>query len=138
MSFRTEKNGNPPINLENSNSRLRPLWDYLNEDYNSRQKTFLISGAIGFKCIHSTFPRDIFLSQIKNAIDSDDNMTNDLCTNGIDILQTFAPNLDYFSKHLTEALKKDIKVRILLAWPHSRIVPLREEAIKQHGKQGKK
>jgi hypothetical protein len=48
------------------------------------------------------------------------------------ILQTFAPNLEYYRAHLSRCLQAGVRVRILLAWPYSLAAGLREQVLTRY------
>jgi hypothetical protein len=50
----------------------------------------------------------------------------------VDILQTFAPNLNDYFEHLVRCAKNDVQVRILLAWPYSEAAKLREDVLRRY------
>lgn len=50
----------------------------------------------------------------------------------VDILQTFAPNLDDYYEHLVECIQAGVQIRILLAWPYSEAAKLREEVLRRY------
>jgi hypothetical protein len=83
--------------------------------------------GIGLDHIHPVFPKDIFSQAIDHLIDA-----NDIESCQVDILQTFAPNLNDYSEHLVRCIQNDIQIRILLAWPYSEAAKLREEVLRKY------
>jgi hypothetical protein len=83
--------------------------------------------GIGLNHIHPVFPKDLFGKEIDQMIDA-----NDLESCQVDILQTFAPNLNDYSEHLIRCIKNGIQIRILLAWPYSEAAKLREEVLRRY------
>jgi hypothetical protein len=77
--------------------------------------------------IYPNFPRDGFSKAIDNLIDSDNSEHKQ-----VDILQTFAPNLNDYFEHLIRCLQNGVQVRILLAWPYSEAAKLREEVLRRY------
>jgi hypothetical protein len=83
--------------------------------------------GIGLNHIHPVFPRDMFGKAIDQMIG-----VKDLESCQVDILQTFAPNLNDYSEHLVRCIQNGIQIRILLAWPYSEAAKLREEVLRKY------
>lgn len=77
--------------------------------------------------IYPDFPKDGFGQAIDNLIDSNNSEYKQ-----VDILQTFAPNLNDYYEHLIRCLQSGVQVRILLAWPYSEAAKLREEVLRKY------
>jgi hypothetical protein len=107
--------------------KLPQLHNYLAEKYIQFQNKDIFFARIGLNHIHPNFPRDIFGQEIDNLIHSENQ--ND---QQVDILQTFAPNLNDYTDHLTRCLQNNIQVRILLAWPYSQAAKLREDVLRKY------
>lgn len=78
---------------------------------------------LGLSKIHRDFSREGFREKLEQQEEP---------SAKIDILQTFAPNLDYFKESLIGCIRKGLHVRLLLSWPKSPAVKLREEALKKY------
>jgi Domain of unknown function (DUF4062) len=80
--------------------------------------------SLGLSNIYRDFSRE----QFREKLEKED------VSNGIDILQTFAPNLDYFKEALIKCLNKGANIRLLLSWPKSPAAKLREDALSRYNK----
>lgn len=107
--------------------KLPQLHKYLTEKYIQYQNKDIFFSEIGLTYIYPDFPRDAFGKAINNAIHSDNQEHK-----RVDILQTFAPNLNDYFEHLTECMQNDVQVRILLAWPYSEAAKLREDVLRRY------
>ncbi|NJK53521.1 MAG: hypothetical protein HC936_13195 [Leptolyngbyaceae cyanobacterium SU_3_3] len=107
--------------------KLPQLHKYLTEQYLNHQNNDLFFSEIGLSYIYPNFPRDVFGKAIDNLMDSDS-----LDRKQVDILQTFAPNLNDYFEHLSRCIQNDVQVRILLAWPYSEAAQLREEVLRRY------
>ena len=107
--------------------KLPKLQKYLSEQYLKYQNKDAFFSEIGLDYIHPKFPRDAFGDAIDALI-----RNSDVTKKKVDILQTFAPNLDDYIDHLTRCLQNQIPVRILLAWPYSQAAKLREAALRKY------
>lgn len=107
--------------------KLPQLHKNLTKQYLHYQNNDVFFSEVGLNYIYSSFPREAFGKAIDNLINS-----NDLEHQKVDILQTFAPNLNDYFKHFTRCIQNDIEVRILLAWPYSEAAKLREEVLKKY------
>lgn len=81
---------------------------------------------LGLTNIYREFLRDSFNEKMEE-VTQDSQRSNE-----IDILQTFAPNLEFFKETLIECLKKGVNIRVLLSWSKSRAVKLREDALRRY------
>ncbi|MEM8723014.1 MAG: hypothetical protein AAGE84_27645 [Cyanobacteria bacterium P01_G01_bin.39] len=107
--------------------KLPQLHKYLINKYLDYQNQDLFFSEIGLSHIYPTFPRQRFSQEIERVIDSDNQSDKQ-----VEILQTFAPNLDDYYEHLIECLRNQVKVRILLAWPYSQAAKLREAVLSKY------
>lgn len=107
--------------------KLPQLHKYLSEQYFHYQNRDIFFSEIGLNYIYPNFPRDAFSKAIDRAIASDDPDHKQ-----VDILQTFAPNLNDYFEHFTRCLQNGVQIRILLAWPYSKAAKLREEVLRQY------
>jgi hypothetical protein len=107
--------------------KLPQLHKHLNEQYLQYQNNDIFFSEIGLNYIYPNFPRDGFSKAIDNLIDSDNSEHKQ-----VDILQTFAPNLNDYFEHLIRCLQNGVQVRILLAWPYSEAAKLREEVLRRY------
>ena len=108
--------------------KLPQLHKYLTEQYLQYQDNDNFFSEVGLNYIYPNFPRDSFAKAIDYLIDSDNSDYKQ-----VDILQTFAPNLNEYFEHLTRCLQNGVQVRILLAWPYSEAAKLREEVLRRYG-----
>jgi hypothetical protein len=108
--------------------KLPRLHKYLTEQYLQYKNNDVFFSEIGLNYIYPKFPRDAFGKAIDDLIDSDSSGHKQ-----VDILQTFAPNLNDYFEHLTQCLQNGVQVRILLAWPYSEAAKLREEVLRRYG-----
>lgn len=107
--------------------KLPQLYKYLSEQYIQYLNKDIFFSGIGLTYVHPNFPRDKFGTEIDNVIQSEDRDQKQ-----VDILQTFAPNLNDYSEHLTRCIQNDVQVRILLAWPYSKAAKLREDVLRKY------
>ncbi len=107
--------------------KLPQLYKRLNEQYLQYQKKDIFFSEIGLNYIYPNFPRDGFGQAIDNLISLDNPEYKQ-----VDILQTFAPNLNDYCDHLIRCLQNGVQVRILLAWPYSEAAKLREEVLRRY------
>lgn len=107
--------------------KLPQLHKYLTEQYLQYQNNDIFFSEMGLNYIYPNFPRDSFGKAIDYLIDSDNSDYKQ-----VDILQTFAPNLNDYFEHLTRCLQNGVQVRILLAWPYSEAAKLREEVLRRY------
>jgi hypothetical protein len=108
--------------------KLPQLHKYLTEQYIQYQNSDVFFSEIGLNYIYPNFPRDSFAKAIDYLIDSDNSDHKQ-----VDILQTFAPNLNDYFEYLTRCLQNGVQVRILLAWPYSEAAKLREAVLRRYG-----
>jgi len=107
--------------------KLPQLHSYLAKKYVQYQNKDIFFSEIGLTHIYPNFPRDTFGEEIDRVIHSDDQEHK-----RVDILQTFAPNLNDYFEHLTQCVQNDVQVRILLAWPYSEAAKLREDVLRRY------
>lgn len=107
--------------------KLPQLHKRLMEQYLHYQNNDIFFSEIGLNYIYSSFPRDAFGKAINSLI----SLENSECKQ-VDILQTFAPNLNDYFEHLIRCIKNGIQVRILLAWPYSEAAKLREDVLRRY------
>ncbi|MEY4520204.1 MAG: hypothetical protein RLZZ499_2804 [Cyanobacteriota bacterium] len=107
--------------------KLPQLHKRLTQQYLQYQNNDIFFSEIGLSYIYPNFPRDGFGKAIDHLIDSDNSEHKQ-----VDILQTFAPNLNNYLEHLIRCLQNGVKVRILLAWPYSEAAKLREEVLRRY------
>jgi hypothetical protein len=107
--------------------KLPQLHKHLIEKYIEYQNKDIFFSEIGLTYIYPDFPRDVFGKEINNVINSDNQEHK-----RVDILQTFAPNLNDYFEHLVQCIQNDVQVRILLAWPYSEAAKLRENVLRRY------
>ena len=115
------------FNITNKGHKLPQLHNYLSNQYLSFKNQDIFFSKIGLKHVYPQFPRDRFARELERIISS-----NESNEKQVDILQTFAPNLDDYDSYLIECLQKKVKVRILLAWPYSNAAKLREAVLSKY------
>lgn len=108
-----------------------PKLQKLHQDFTKKYIQYLnkdvFFSEIGLTYIHPSFPRDIFGKEIDNLINLDDQENKK-----VDIMQTFAPNLNDYFEHFIQCIKNDVQLRILLAWPYSEAAKLREAVLRRY------
>lgn len=109
--------------------KLPQLHKFLTEQYLHYQNKDIFFSDIGLTYIHPNFPKDRFSTEIDRVINSVDRNLKQ-----VDILQTFAPNLNDYFEDLTRAIQNDVQVRILLAWPYSEAAKLREDVLRKYAR----
>ncbi|WP_088243770.1 hypothetical protein [Calothrix rhizosoleniae] len=107
--------------------KLPQLHKYLTAKYIQYKNKDVFFSEIGLTYIYPNFPRDRFGKEIYNIINSE-NQEN----KKVDILQTFAPNLNDYFEHLIQCIQNDVQIRILLAWPYSEAAKLRENVLRRY------
>jgi hypothetical protein len=107
--------------------KLPQLHKHLLEIFLNYQNDDRFFVGIGLNHIHPVFPKDMFGKAIDQMIDA-----NDSGSRQVDILQTFAPNLNDYSDHLIRCIHNGIQIRVLLAWPYSEAAKLREEVLRKY------
>ncbi|MBD2326006.1 hypothetical protein [Alkalinema sp. FACHB-956] len=107
--------------------KLPQLHKYLSAKYLQRQNGDVFFSEIGLNYIYPSFPKDTFSAALDCLINAP-NLEN----RQVDILQTFAPNLDDYYESLIQCVQNDIQIRILLAWPYSEAAKLREEVLRRY------
>jgi hypothetical protein len=117
------------ISFDNNANRgkLEYVKDELNRQFEQR-----IGNQLTRVSIHQKFPIDLFQSQIALNLESCDISSNHKFGNGIDILQTYAPNLDRLVESIVESVKSNLEVRILLVWTKSQAATIRSEALARY------
>lgn len=112
------------FNINNNGHKLPQLHKYLVGKYLEYKNQDIFFSQIGLSYIYPQFPRDRFGQEIDRVINSENSAEKQ-----VDILQTFAPNLDDYYTYLRDCLQNRVKVRILLAWPYSKAAELREAVL---------
>jgi hypothetical protein len=107
--------------------KLPQLQKLLAEKYLQYQNKDIFFSEVGLSYIYTSFPKDRFGQEIDNVI-----RTNNPAMKQVDILQTFAPNLNDYTEHFIQCIQHNIQVRILLAWPYSEAAKLRECVLKRY------
>ncbi|MEL6929637.1 MAG: hypothetical protein AAFO95_13495 [Cyanobacteria bacterium J06600_6] len=113
--------------ISSKEHKLPQLRNYLTNQYLAFQNQDIFFSEIGLKYVHPQFPRERFGQELTRIIDSQDPGEKQ-----IDILQTFAPNLDDYYSHLVACLQHNIQIRILLAWSYSNAAQLREAVLSKY------
>lgn len=107
--------------------KLPQLHKYLINQYADYQSKNLFFSQIGISHVYPRFPRDRFSRALITVINSDLEAEK-----RVNILQTFAPNLNDYYEQLAECLQNQVKVRILLAWPYSQAARIRESVLRKY------
>ena len=115
------------FNINERGRRLPLLYRKLKNKYTVYVNQEAVFSKIGLSYVHSRFPRNSFEQQIDIILQGDDAKQKK-----VDILQTFAPNLNDFFDQLILCLNNEVQVRVLLAWPYSEAAKLREEVLKKY------
>jgi len=108
--------------------KLPQLHRFAHDHFNKIKNHNGFFSSVGLKHIYSQFPKERFGDAIDKMVDGIDQQPRE-----VDILQTFAPNLDDYAQHLGRCLDQGVRVRILLAWPYSEAAKLREMVLKVYG-----
>ena len=117
------------FNISNRGHKLPQLHKYLINKYFAYQNKDIFFSEIGLNYIYSQFPRDRFSRELNLVINSSNSEEKQ-----VDILQTFAPNLNDYYQGLIHCLQNKVKVRILLAWPYSNAAKLREAVLSKYAR----
>ena len=104
--------------------KLPQLHRFLISEYRQSDPGF---SRIGLVRIHDSFPTEIFADDMDGVSQYEPPEKR-----RVDILQTFAPNLDHYRPQLIRCLRQGVRVRVLLAWPYSQAARLREEVLKRY------
>ena len=115
--------------INNRGHKLPQLHKYLTNKYLAYQNKDIFFSEIGLNYIYPQFPRQRFSQELDSIINS-----SNLAEKQVDILQTFAPNLDDYDRNLIDCLQNKVKIRIILAWPYSNAAKLREEVLSKYAK----
>ena len=115
------------FDITDSGPRLPKLYRIIKDKYEEYQNSNTLFSGMGLTNIHHRFPDEVFKQKIDNVINLKDSQEKK-----IDILQTFAPNLDVYSEQFIQCIKNNVSVRILLAWPYSEAARLREEVLRKY------
>jgi hypothetical protein len=107
--------------------KLPQLYKHIIEKYSEYKNKKIFIYDIGLTNIHEKFPREKFEKEIDNLISLDDQENKK-----VDILQTFAPNLNDYFEHFIQCIQNDVQLRILLAWPYSEAAKLREAVLRRY------
>lgn len=115
------------FDVKGNGHKLPQLHRYLTEKYGEYRNQEMFFSMVGLANIHPNFPRDKFAEEIEKVIRSEDREQKK-----VDILQTFAPNLNDYCDHLGRCIRNGVHVRVLLAWPYSEAARLREDVLKRY------
>jgi len=107
--------------------KLPQLHRLLNARYQQDQQRDQRFSRMGLARIHEQFPSEVFATALDGCI-----AAPNVQERQVDILQTFAPNLDEFRPHLIRGLSNGVRLRILLAWPYSLAAALRQDVLKRY------
>ena len=121
------KNIYKKFQINGKGHKLPQLHKYLTELYIQYRNKDIFFANIGLTYIYPNFPRDKFSQAIDRAIESSDSEHKQ-----VDILQTFAPNLNDYYEDFIRCLRNNLRVRILLAWPYSEAAKLRENVLRRY------
>ncbi|NES85845.1 MAG: hypothetical protein F6K10_33135 [Moorea sp. SIO2B7] len=114
--------------LEGKESKKLPLLHkFLAKKYIEYKNKDVFFHEIGLTDIYASFPNNVFEEKINKIINSENKKEKTL-----DILQTFAPNLDNYYEHLVQGIENGVNIRILLAWPYSEAAKLRENVLRKY------
>jgi hypothetical protein len=108
--------------------KLPQLHKFVHNHYHKLRNHNGFFDSVGLRHVYSQFPKERFGEAIDQLMAGNDQQPKE-----VDILQTFAPNLDDYAPHLGRCLDQGIRVRILLAWPFSEAAKLREMVLKMYG-----
>ena len=117
------------FNINNRGHKFSQLQKYLANKYLAYQNKDIFFSEIGLNYIYPQFPRQRFTQKLNLVINS-----SNCNEKQVDILQTFAPNLDDYYQEIISCLQNEVRVRILLAWPYSNAAKLREAVLSKYAK----
>lgn len=121
------KNIYKKFQITDKGHKLPQLHKYLTEKYIQYKNNDVFFSEIGLNYIYPNFPRDAFGNAVDDLVYS-----NSSAHKQVDILQTFAPNLNDYFEHLIRCLQNEVQIRILLAWPYSEAAKLRESVLRKY------
>ena len=121
------KNIYKKFNITISGAKLPILYRLIQEQYREYQIRDTLFSGMGLSNIYPHFPDEVFKEKIDKSIESRDSEEK-----VIEILQTFAPNLNIHTQHLIRCIENDVLVKILLAWPYSEAAKLREQVLRKY------
>jgi hypothetical protein len=121
------KNIYKKFNITGRGQKLPQLYNHISEEYSKYKNKDIFFSEVGLTYIYPRFPREAFENEIEKVI-------SETCQSNrvIDILQTFAPNLQDYTEHLIRCIQNGVKIRVLLAWPYSEAAKLREEVLRKY------
>jgi hypothetical protein len=108
--------------------KLPQLQRFLAQQYQGSEPGL---SRFGLSRIHAAFPTDTFAAALERLL-HDQGQDEEDDHREVAILQTFAPNLEYYRAHLSRCLQAGVRVRILLAWPYSLAAGLREQVLTRY------
>ncbi len=108
--------------------KLPQLQRFLAQQYQGSEPGL---SRFGLSRIHAAFPTDTFANALERLL-HDQGQDEEDDHREVAILQTFAPNLEYYRAHLNRCLEAGVRVRILLAWPYSLAAGLREQVLTRY------
>ena len=117
------------FDINNRGHKFPQLQKYLANKYLAYQNKDIFFSEIGLNYIYPQFPRQRFTQKLNLVINS-----SNCNEKQVDILQTFAPNLDDYYQEIISCLQNEVRVRILLAWPYSNAAKLREAVLSKYAK----
>ena len=117
------------FDINNRGHKFPQLQKYLANKYLAYQNKDIFFSEIGLNYIYPQFPRQRFTQELNLVINS-----SNCNEKQVDILQTFAPNLDDYYQEIISCLQNEVRVRILLAWPYSNAAKLREAVLSKYAK----
>ena len=117
------------FDINNRGHKFSQLQKYLANKYLAYQNKDIFFSEIGLNYIYPQFPRQRFTQKLNLVINS-----SNCNEKQVDILQTFAPNLDDYYQEIISCLQNEVRVRILLAWPYSNAAKLREAVLSKYAK----
>lgn len=124
-----------PTGSENFPNRFISLKTKLNQEFKEEFVDYIIPTIfdtnVGISGIYENFPDDKFIEQLEKTIEASNTQLKK-----VDILQTFAPNLNNYEKQLINCVKNGVSIRILLAWPLSAAARLREDVLNKYKEEG--
>lgn len=113
--------------IVNKGYKLPKLRQVLREQFKAYKNNDIFFNRIGLSHVYPRFPRDRFSQALEKAMNAELNVEKQ-----VDILQTFAPNLNDYYEYLVECLHRQVKIRILLAWPYSQAAKIRAAVLSKY------
>lgn len=122
--LKIESNGHSPNRFSRFMKKLKQEFEMANSQSISSNFS---PEDVGIIRVYPRFPIEEFKNRLSEVIHKEDTEYKK-----VEILQTFAPNLNYFQHELIACIRHQVSVRIVLSWPLSVIATFREDVLNQY------